>query len=238
MTTSSIPAVQERIEECQGMVRSLALSISRKLPPTVELDDLIAYGQVGLGEAARDFDPNRGSRFSTYAYYRIRGAIYDGLSKMAWFEGARASQVRYEQMSNEVLRLESEDNPSDVTTAPEADARWLRNVSHTLAVVYLASRSHNRGEYEDSAGASLVDRSSPDAATVAISREIGEKLHVFVGALPAMAGRLIRSVYFEGLTLQEVAHQMGISKSWASRLHSRALEQLARLLRVGGISAS
>ena len=97
--TGPDPLVQQRIEECQGLVRSLALSIRRKLPPTVELEDLIAYGQVGLGEAARDFDPDRGSRFSTYAYYRIRGAIYDGLSKMAWFDRVQASQVRYEQMS-------------------------------------------------------------------------------------------------------------------------------------------
>ena len=59
MTTPD-PMVQQRIEECQGMVRSLALSISRKLPRSVELDDLIAYGQVGWGEAARGPRSNRG----------------------------------------------------------------------------------------------------------------------------------------------------------------------------------
>jgi RNA polymerase sigma factor for flagellar operon FliA len=230
--------VQRRIEECQGMVRSLALSISRKLPPNVELDDLIAYGQVGLGEAARDFDPHRGSRFSTYAYYRIRGAIYDGLSKMAWFDRARVSQVRYDQMSNEVLRLDSEIDASDEATDLEGDARWLRNVSHSLAVVYVASRAGCQGGDEERGAGGLVDESSPDAATIAMRQEVSDKLHAFVEALPPMAAQLIRGVYFEGLTLQEAGHRMGVSKSWASRLHSRALEQLARLLRSGGISAS
>ncbi len=56
MTTSS-DNVEQLIEENQGLVRSLAATIHRKLPPYVELDDLIAYGQVGLAEAARDFDP-------------------------------------------------------------------------------------------------------------------------------------------------------------------------------------
>jgi RNA polymerase sigma factor FliA len=73
---------QRLIEENQGLVRSLAVSIRRKAPQQVELDDLMAYGEVGLAEAAQDFDPSRGAQFSTYAYYRIRGAIYDGLSKM------------------------------------------------------------------------------------------------------------------------------------------------------------
>ncbi len=234
--TGSDPMVQQHIEECQGMVRSLALSVARKLPPNVELEDLIAYGQVGLGEAARDFDPNRGSRFSTYAYYRIRGAIYDGLSKMAWFDRARASQVRYDQMSNEVLRLDSEVDSSADATDLEGDARWLRNVSHTLAVVCLASRAGCQPSEDEQGSAGLVDQSSPDAPTVAIRREISEKLHAFIEALPPMASQLIRGVYFEGLTLQEAGHRMGVSKSWASRLHSRALEQLARLLRGGGIS--
>jgi RNA polymerase sigma factor for flagellar operon FliA len=234
--TGPDPLIQQRIEECQGMVRSLALSIRRRLPPTVELEDLIAYGQVGLGEAARDFDPDRGSRFSTYAYYRIRGAIYDGLSKMAWFDRVQASQVRCEQMSGEVLRLQSEDDPSADAPGVETDSRWLRDVSRTLAVVYLASWTGSQRADEES-DAALVDRSSPDAPAVAMSREISEKLHAFIDDLPPMAARLIRSVYFDGLTLQDAGQRMGVSKSWASRLHSRALEQLARLLRGGGISA-
>ena len=75
---------QQWIEQCQGLVRSLALQIHRKLPANIDLEDLIAYGQLGLVEAARSFDAGRGCQFSTFAYYRIRGAIYDGAAKMSW----------------------------------------------------------------------------------------------------------------------------------------------------------
>jgi len=234
--TAPDPIVRQRIEDCQGLVRSLALGISRKLPPTVELEDLIAYGQVGLGEAARDFDPSRGSRFSTYAYYRIRGAIYDGLSKMAWFEHGHVGQVRYDQMSEEVLRLGSEDNPPTDAASLKSDACWFREVSRTLAVVYVASRGGGEQGEEMSSSAAMIDPSSPDAADVAMNREISERLHAVIDALPPVAARLIKGVYFEGLTLQEAGQRMGVSKSWASRLHSRALQQLAHLLR--GVESS
>ena len=74
---------QQLVVSCQGLVRSLAWKIHCKLPRSVDLEDLVCYGQIGLVEAARDFDSSRGGQFTTYAYYRIRGAILDGMSKMA-----------------------------------------------------------------------------------------------------------------------------------------------------------
>ena len=80
--TASVESIQQSVEECQGLVRSLALKVHRGLPRRVDLDDLIGYGQVGLVEAANEFDGSRGTRFATFAYYRIRGAIYDGLAAL------------------------------------------------------------------------------------------------------------------------------------------------------------
>jgi DNA-directed RNA polymerase specialized sigma subunit len=84
--SAPLPTAQQQhwIEQCQGLVRSLAVRIHRKLPARIELDDLIAYGELGLLEAAQSFDARRGCQFSTFAYYRIRGAIYDGAAKMGW----------------------------------------------------------------------------------------------------------------------------------------------------------
>jgi RNA polymerase sigma factor for flagellar operon FliA len=73
---------------------------------------------------------------------------------------------------------------------------------------------------------------SPTVA--AATRELGERLHELVDRLPAAEARLIRAVYFEDYTLQEASARLGISKSWASRLHARSLEQLARWLRQMG----
>jgi RNA polymerase sigma factor for flagellar operon FliA len=215
------------------MVRSLAASIRRKLPPRVDLDDLIAYGQVGLAEAARDFDPSRGSRFSTYAYYRIRGAIYDGLSKMSWFSRAQYKQVRYQQMADEVLRADGE-TAADEPTDKEADAKWFGDLSRALIVVHLATQV---GDEDNVGAATPEDTSTPEPANIAIGREISRKLHELVDALPDEAGRLIRATYFEGLTLQEAAKRLGVSKSWASRLHAKTLQRLARSLRRMGVAS-
>jgi len=227
--TAPCQSTQQLIEDCQGLVRSLASTVHRKLPPNVDLEDLISYGQVGLVEAARDFDPARGSRFSTYAYYRIRGAIYDGLSKMAWFSRAHYNRLRQEQMSNEVLCLEADQSGQSAPAGVESDMRWLRDVTRALAVVYFAALGDSGDE---SASNSLEDRSAPGAPATAISREINEKLHKLIDELPPEAGTLIRATYFEGLTLQEAGCRLGISKSWASRLHARTLQRLARSLRL------
>lgn len=226
------PDSQQLIEECQGLVHSLAGAIHRKVPPNIDLEDLVAYGQLGLVEAARDFDPARGGRFSTYAYYRIRGAIYDGLSKMSWFGRSQYSRLRYEQLGNEVLKLEGEgetESPGDLA----GEVRWFRDVTRALALVYLTTQAGPEGK---SALASLEDHSEPAAPAVAISREIAQKVRELVDALPPEAATLIRATYFEGSTLQEAGNRLGVSKSWASRLHARALQKLARSLRLEGIT--
>ena len=91
---------EQLVTGCEGCVRSLAWKIHQRLPNSVELDDLIAFGQLGLLEAARDFDQKRQVRFTTYAYYRVRGAILDGLSTMNWFTKADYARGRYEQSAN------------------------------------------------------------------------------------------------------------------------------------------
>ena len=150
---------QQLIEECQGLVRSLAVSVHRKVPPSVDLEDLVAYGQIGLVEAARDYDPARGGRFSTYAYYRIRGAIYDGLSKMTWFGRRDQGRVRYERMAGEVLRHDAEAAEGPPEGGLAADVRWLRNVTRALAVVYLTTQiDTEEGSRDRFGGGSLVSR--------------------------------------------------------------------------------
>ncbi len=216
------------IEEGQPLVRSLASKISRNIPVRIELEDLVAYGQVGLAEAAREFKPDRGSRFTTYAYYRVRGAIYDGVSKMSWTSRARYNRMRYEQMANETLREVNESSPPADDPSLEDEASWLRGVAEKLTVVYLT------GGYEGEQGGALEDPAAPPATIVA-SREIYQRLRELVEALPPAERRLIRTVYFEGATLQQAADRLRISKSWASRVHAKTLGVLATSLRKLGV---
>ncbi len=215
----------ELIEEGQGLVRSLALKVFRSLPLKVELDDLIAYGEVGLAEAARDFDPSRGAQFCTFAYYRVRGAIYDGLAKMTWTSRARLRRLRYQRMADEALAAQREESPDDPQTLEES-GNWFAKVTEKLAVVYLASGGDEA--MEQATGLEDPYESAPQAA---LHREATERLRQLVEGLDPVERHVIKAVYFEGSTLQKAADQVGISKSWASRLHAKILEQLAQKLR-------
>lgn len=213
------------VEEGQGLVRSIAMQVFRGLPVRMDLDDLIAYGQIGLTEAAQKFDPECGTRFTTFAYYRIRGAIYDGVSKMNWTSRARIRRMRFHRMADEVLENEAGSGTNTATSSD--DASWLGRVTEKLAIVYLATGD------DESANRSLADapdRYDPPSQLVA-NRELQETLRRLVDRLAPDAKRLITGIYFDGYTLTEAADRSGISKSWASRLHAKSLDELAIMLR-------
>jgi len=221
-------AVQEqRIEQCQGLVRALAVQIHHKLPATIELDDLVAYGELGLVEAARSFDPGQGCQFSTYAYYRIRGSIYDGAAKMSW--GLRDdAQDAPPAPEPEGAARTADREPMRLPHGGEAPPPTRRREGRRSAAV--VSLSQPAGEGLDALPDALVDLLQPGPSAEAIASEIRDKLQQLIDTLPQAAAELIRATYFEGLTLEEAGHRLGLSKSWASRVRAQALRTLARAL--------
>lgn len=223
--TKALTKSHQLIADGQALVRSLAARIQRSVPVRVDLEDLIAYGEIGLAESARDFDPAHGTQFSTFAYYRIQGAIYDGLAKMTWTSRSRYKRLRYEQMAAETLERESSENLGKDSLAGHGN--WFGRVTEKLAVVFLAS-----GDADGQASVTdNVEDPGESAPQLVLHREASERLRELVDKLPNEERRLVRMVYFEGKTLQDASSQMGISKSWASRLHGRILERLAGHLR-------
>ncbi|QEF98445.1 RNA polymerase sigma-D factor [Stieleria maiorica] len=219
------------INEAQGLVHSLAMRVHRSLPIPMDLDDLIAYGQLGLAEAAQKFDPDCGTRFTTFAYYRVRGAIYDGVSKMNWTSRARLRRLRFRDMAEDVLRSESSqgENADEKSNSSE-DADWLGKMTERLAIVYLASGDEDS---ESNVLAQAADQHEIPSKVVA-NREMQTTLRKLVDELPNDAKRLISTIYFEGFSLTEAAERVGISKSWASRIHAKSLDQMAQSLRRSG----
>ena len=223
--TSTFNEKDRLVLECQGLVRHLAQQVRSRTPAWIETDDLIGYGQVGLLQAARDFDPAKGTKFSTFAYYRIRGAIFDGVHKLSWFRADRDPETKYNQMADSLLQTtmsETTSTESGKTVELTHEASWFSRIASSLAIVYLASAD------EEGRTADVVDESAPAPWFGLVQRETSGKLREAMERLPPDAAALIRAVYYEDRTLQEAADRLGISKSWASRMHARALEQLAR----------
>ena len=228
--TSESSAAHELIEQGQGLVRSLATRVHRSIPVRADLDDLIAYGELGLAQAARDYDPSHGVAFTTFAFLRVRGAIYDGVAEMTWTSRAQYRRLRFKQMAGEALA--ADDPQAAGGESLEADTKWFRAVTDRLATVFVAIHSGEDGGIRDSA---IVDPRATAPAIVA-QREIGQRLRDLIEELPDFEKRLIKMVYLEGATLHHAAKMLGISKSWASRLHAKTLESLARSLRKLGAS--
>ena len=214
---------QELMNGCQGLVRSIAWKIHQKVPRNVELDDLIGYGQVGLAEAARDFDQSRETQFTTYAYYRIRGAILDGLSTMSWFKRADYYRGRYEHAANDVL------NAAGTNDASETEIEWFTRTTRSLCGAYVMTL------LSDGTGDSSGNESAVDALPSAgLDRsETQAVVQSLLADLPNQEQSLMRRVYYDGWSIKQAGEEIGISKAWASRLHARCLERLAvRLGRV------
>lgn len=218
----SVPELESRIESCQGLVRSIAIAIHKKLHAAHDLDDLIAYGQLGSAQAAREFDPSRGAQFSTYAYYRIRGAIYDGVAKMGW----QKMTVRRDAAWNEVLAEDAE-KKEEVATSDSGD--WLEGITERMATASLLSSSG------DSSKMDVADDDAVQPIAEICSAELKVHLHRLVDQLPPDTAQLIRDTYFQGMTMQEAANNLGVSKSWASRMHAKGLQTLGERLRLMGL---
>ena len=217
------PSTQQLINNCQGLVRTLAWKIHIKLPKSVDLEDLVSYGQIGLAEAARDFDAGRGGQFTTYAYHRIRGAILDGLSKMTWFNHSDFYSGKYE--------ARRERNALGRRSRPQRRqnfGRRRRLVPHRHDPAG-GGASALPGLARWRADGGRGPRGGRPPAEL-IRNEVAERLRKLIDDLPSDARSLIRSTYFDGLSLKEAGEQIGISKAWASRLHAKALGQLARSL--------
>src|SRR5215831_16572485 len=108
--TDALTNPNRLIEAYRSYSHAISAEIQKRLPSSVDRDDLIGAAELGLVEAARNFDPSRGVLFKTFAYYRIRGAIYDALRRMGWLKGD--ALLRFEAGANEYLKDYTEASPA------------------------------------------------------------------------------------------------------------------------------
>jgi RNA polymerase sigma factor for flagellar operon FliA len=223
-----IETFESRIEKHQPLVVSIANRIHRRLPRFIPYDDVLSCGQIGLAQAARTYQPQPNAKFSTYAYYRITGAIFDGLSRMNWTTRAEYRRYKSLQMANSAIESESTDDND--SSDPEKNATWFANTVDNLAVVYLFSAADTENPVEER----LVGKDD-DPGVKAETNELSQRLKEAISTLPSDEQNLIRLAYFEGLSLAEAASQMNKSRSWGSRTHAKILKTLGSQIMGSGV---
>ena len=214
-----IESVESLIQQHQAMVVSIAKRIHKRLPPFIPFEDVLSCGQVGLAQAAQTYQPQPGAKFSTYAYYRITGGIYDGLSRMNWSTRAEYRRYKAMQMANAVAETNSDGDSSD----SEGNAKWFANTVENLSMVYLFSAGDEENPIENQLQA---EGDTPDEQ--AETNELKIQLRAALADLPAEERQLIQMAYFDGLSLAEAASKLNKSRSWGSRTHAKILKDLGR----------
>ena len=126
------------IEKHKPMVLHLAKKISQSLPFSPDFEDLVAYGQLGLVEASERFDATRGNSFGTFAFYRIKGAIYDGLREMGAI--SRSRSFRFAANANDLLMTEVDDTTYNAGAATVDDeVKSVEKLVDSLIPIYFLS---------------------------------------------------------------------------------------------------
>jgi RNA polymerase sigma factor for flagellar operon FliA len=227
----SRPDRDQLIQQHLSLVQSVARKLKKQITARVEFDDLVGYGSKGLIEAAERFDPRHGVAFTTFAYYRIRGAMLDGLRTMGWYSRADYARYRAEERANEYLQNHADreavqglapgEAASTAATSPsssvEAALSSIAEVLGGIATVHITSLE---------AAAAVADESLPAPdANLDIGR-LGARVRVAMQKLPDKERQLMELYYFAGKNLEEAGGAMGLSKSWACRLHARAVDLL------------
>lgn len=204
-------------KEYEGFVRKLASRVRGELDLTCDLDDLVGFGFAGLVEAKQRFDPTRGVQFNTFAYYRVRGSILDGVRKMAYMP-AHAHRLRKAAEAMDAALEELGESRAGAKAGGEAAPDMAATVAaiddvlgKMCASYIIAAVGQDETEKQQ----------SPEAAFSAA--EDRARLKEALTTLPEREAAVIRGLYFENRLLDDIGADLGVSKSWASRIHTRAL---------------
>lgn len=220
-----------RFESALDLVDAIARRIAREVGPSVEMDDLLSFGREGLLDASRKFDPERGVPFRGYASFRVRGAILDGVRKSSRLPRRAHQRLRALDAAGRVSEGAAEDvlapaAPGTTTAdAERALGEHLAAMATAIAMGLLASTAHG----EEGERVPIDTRASPEEELA--RAELLSVVRASIDELPHEEAELVRRHYLEGERFDHVAAELGLSKSWASRLHTRALRRLTEKLR-------
>ncbi|GAB0057748.1 RNA polymerase sigma factor FliA [Candidatus Magnetaquicoccaceae bacterium FCR-1] len=222
------------------IVKYVASRISMKLPQSVDIDDLVQVGILGLIDAVSKFDPHRGIKFQTYAEFRVRGAILDELRSMDWVPRAVRQTAAHIQETYLLLEGQMGKSVEDQEVAAHLGLtldEFYRNLDAVrgIAILSFDDLRPSLDEEEWDVLEMLADPEIIDPVESIGLQQLRLALSEAISSLPDKERLVVTLYYFEELTMSEIGEVLGLTESRISQLHSKAAMRMrARMKRVLG----
>ena len=216
----------ELIERSAPLVKRIAYHLMARLPPSVQVDDLIQAGMIGLLEASRNYDANQGASFETYAGIRIRGAMLDEVRKNNW--APRTLNRKMRQISEAIHAIEVTEgrDARDVEVAERLGVslddyhRTLRDASGRTIFGF-----DDLVAGDESLSEGLVDNIAGPLENLE-TNEFKDSLARVLAGLPERERMVMALYYYEELNLREIGAVLDVSESRVCQIHSQAVARM------------
>jgi RNA polymerase sigma factor for flagellar operon FliA len=212
----------DQIVRHASLVKRIAYHLLNRLPPTVQIDDLIQAGMVGLLEAASNFDADMGASFETFAGIRIRGAMIDEIRRSDWTP--RSVHRKFRSVTEAIRKIENETGED----ANDADVALALGISlsdyHQILIDSSSSRIYSIETLEENTQDAAIPGSSEETPDeVFSSSEYQRQLAESIRLLPDKE-QLVMSLYYDDeLNFREIGEILDVTESRICQLHGQAL---------------
>ena len=223
------------IKQYQPLVRRLAHHMMAKLPASVEVDDLIQVGLIGLSDALTRFEASQGVQFETFATQRIRGAMLDELRENDWMSrGSRKSQkdieVAMRRLEHQLGRSPVESEIAAELGMPLAEYQSLLSKVRGTQLVYLEDMARNSEDDDTYLDRHVADVES-DPLNMLRDHRLRQALVTAIKGLPEREQYIMSMYYEQDMNLKEIAAVLDVTESRICQLHSQSIARLRAKMR-------
>lgn len=219
------------------LVKNVAGRMAAGFPKSVELNDLVNTGVIGLIEAFNNYDPGRGVKFETFAVPRIRGAILDELRMLDWVPRSTRSKAR--NIDRATTKLENQlgrgASNNEIAKLLDISLSDLFSAQKDVCFSSLISLDDTICREDDNRQVPRIEtvqnKDTVDVLEVMEKTELKSFLMRSISALTEQERLVVSLYYYEELTLKEIGEIMLISESRVSQIHTRAVSRLKGLIR-------
>jgi RNA polymerase sigma factor for flagellar operon FliA len=223
---------QDLVLKHADLVKRIAYHLVSRMPPNVEVDDLIQAGMLGLLDAAKHYSATKGANFETYAGIRIRGAMLDEVRKSDWTPRSVHRNMR--EIADVVRKLENEKghdaSPSDIAGALGVSIEEYHKLVQDAASCRLFSFDQMGASDDESSPADHARDERPGPFDNIQDLGFRDALATAIGLLPEREKLVLSLYYDEDMNLREIGEVLEVSESRVCQIHGQALVRLrARL---------